>query len=252
MDIPKNVDMQVIDYDKRLIHCLKDFSDDFHDLPEEDIAVVHDKSLTVKAWKTAKGWLGSGAAWGCNIPGVAMDCAGSALSLLIDAGLVKIPPGMKQMMAGAHARSGELEQDARELNRRLQAFLAYVLLRCAAPGYMFVPVANPEKVYPLDIFVTPYTWSINGRVMLPHVMVCARDQQFLTANQETGVLHLIDVEDGARMATHVEGVPEEDLIAGFALRFYRGTPDEYYIYHREKSLKLARQYHKELKRIHEK
>lgn len=249
MDIPKNVDMQVIDYDERLIRCLKDFADDFAHLPEKDIAVVADKGLAVKAWQTAKGWIGSGAAWGCNIPGVAMDCAGSAISLLIDVGLIHIPAGMKQMMSGAHARSGELDRSAVELNRRLQAFLAYVLLRCANDGYMFVPIANPEKVYPLDIFVTPYTWSINGQVMFPHVMICVRDQQFLTANQETGVLQLVDVEDGARMATHVEGVADKDLIAGFALRFYRGVPDEFYIYHREKSLQLARQYHKELRQL---
>lgn len=244
----KDMDIQVVDYDRRLLEYLRDFSDDYVDMPEDRIAAISDNNLAIKAWRSAKGWVGSGSAWGCNIPGVSMDCVGSAIALVIDCGLVNLPAGMRQSFGAAHSRAGELEKSAGELNRRLQAFLMYILMRYTKPGYIVIPVVNPQEIFPLDIFITPFTLSINGKVMLPHAMICVRKQQFLTANQDVGMMQFVNVEDGMHIAADISDFgDQEEPVAGFALRFYAGAPDPMYIYHKERIVSLARQYNKELK-----
>lgn len=244
----KSMDMQVVDYDQRLLQYLVEFSDDFEHLKDKEIAAVSDKKLAIRAWQSANSWVGSGAAWGCNVPGVSMDCVGSAIAIVVDAGIVKLPSSVKRALGSARARLGELDRPATELNKRLQAFLMYILLKCTVPGYVLIPVVNPLRVYPLDIFITPYTWSINGRIMLPHAMVCVREQKFLTANQNDGVLQFIDVADGEQIATQMTGVSEPG-IAGFALRFFQTERDSMYVFHRDRIVALARQYNKELKGV---
>ena len=242
----KHVDIRVLEYDAQFMRILKDFSDDYVDVPEDKILAVADENTAVKVWQSANRWVDSGAAWGANIPGVAVDCVGSALAVAIEAKALVLPAAVRQVAMAARSRSGELEESPAVLNRRMQAFLMYTAMKCTVPGVLVVPVANPAKVYPLDIFITPYTFVANGHIIMPHAMVCVRDGKFLTANQETGNLQLVDLDKSGGVTQNLD-LPGEDFIAAFVLRFYRMAPDDMYIYHKHKVLTSAKLYYSEIR-----
>ncbi len=244
----KHVDIRVLEYDKQLLQVLKDFSDDFLDTPEDRILSVADPNIGVKVWKAANRWVDSGAAWGAHIPGVAVDCIGSALAVAIEAQALRIPAAVKQAAMSARSRSGELNETASVLNRRMQAFLMYTALKCTEPGVLVVPVANPQKLYPLDIFITPYTLVANGQVIMPHAMVCVRENKFLTANQGAGALQLVEI-DKVDGLTHNIELPGPDFVAAFVLRFFKMAPDEMYIFHKHKVLTTASIYYAAMRNI---
>lgn len=242
----KHVDIRVLEYDAQFLQVLKDFSNDYTDVPESSILSVADESIAVKTWQSANRWVDSGAAWGANIPGVAVDCVGSALAVAIEAKALNLPAAVRQVAMSARSRSGELEESASVLNRRMQAFLMYTCMKCTVPGVLVVPVANPEKVYPLDIFIAPYTLVANGHIIMPHAMVCVREGKFLTANQDTGNLQLVDLDKSAGVTQNIE-LPSDDFTAAFVLRFFRMAPDDMYIYHKHKVLTVAKLYYSEIR-----
>lgn len=244
----QHVDIRVLEYDQQFLQVLKDFAADFADTPESSILSVADPDIGVRVWKSANRWVDSGAAWGSHIPGVAVDCIGSALAVAIEAKALKIPAAVKQAAMSARSRSGELNESASVLNRRMQAFLMYTAMKCTEPGILVVPVANPEKLYPLDIFITPYTLVANGNVIMPHAMVCVRENKFLTANQSIGTLQLVEV-DKVDGLTHNIMLPGADFVAAFVLRFYKMAPDEMYIYHKHKVLSTASVYYAAMRDI---
>jgi len=242
----KHVDLRVLEYDARFLAALKDFSDDYVDEPESSILAVAEPDVAVKVWQSANRWVDSGAAWGSNIPGIAVDCVGSALAVAIEAKVINIPAAVRQVAMSARSRSGELTESASVLNRRMQAFLMYTAMKCTAPGVLVVPVANPTKVYPLDIFITPYTLVANGHVIMPHAMVCVRENKFLTANQGTGTLQLVEIDKADGLTQNFE-LPGDDFVAAFVLRFRRMVADDMYILHKHRILSTALTYYAEMR-----
>lgn len=242
----QHVDLRVLEYDSGFVKSLQDFSDDYVAVPESSILTVADPAIAVKVWQAANRWVHSGAAWGSNIPGVAVDCVGSALAVAIEAQAINLPAAVRQVAMAARSRSGELNESASVLNRRMQAFLMYTVMKCTVPGVLVIPVANPTKVHPLDIFITPYTMVANGQIIMPHAMVCVREGKFLTANQGTGVLQLVDLDESGGLTQDIT-LPHDNFVAAFVLRFFRMAPDDMYVYHKHKVLAVAKTYYSEMR-----
>lgn len=238
------MDLQVVEHDPRLVETLDAFYRDCGYL--EEVAAVVDPGLAVQAWRTAQSWLGMGAHWGTGVPGASLDCVGSVVALAADVGLFKIPFSTTLEVGGVTGRCNELEQPPAVLNQRLQAYLMYACMRWVQAPYVVVPVVNPSFVHPLDIFMTPYTWSVDGVLMYPHAMICIGQQKFLTANPGVGQLMLSDVEEAYHLSTCFD--VDVSTLYSFVLRFFKcATPDDVYEYHRNQVVELARSYNKEAK-----
>lgn len=241
--------LQLVDYDPELIERMNAMHDACIDkVTDDDIAANADHDLVVRARDTAQSWVGAGAHWGLHQPGVSMDCVGITLALASQVGVINMPFAMAQRLGGMSGRAEELKTDPVKLNRRLQAYLIFIVMRCTAKGYYVIPIPKPDNLLPLDIFITPYTWAVEGTVMLPHAMICAYRQKFLTNNPLEKQVYLIDAGDYHQIGeTLVLDNGQSMEATMFNLRFFKGDPPEGYKKYRDDLVALARTYHKELK-----
>ena len=191
-------------YDAELTKIMREFSDTFYDINTTRAYVTLNPEVGLKIWLSAQRIVNSGAAWGSLVPGVAVDCMGSVVTVLVLSEMCAVPKGIISKFATHVNRHNELNTDAFVLHRRLASLLWYAVGRYSKPGYVYVPVVNPTSILPGDVFFSPNVVVINGLAILPHTVCCVAPMKILSADPASNTVRIMD----ARSAYDSMGITE--------------------------------------------
>jgi len=184
------VEVKIVGYNKNLLEVLLHHYQILK--PDKKLAckeLFNSTELKIELYRTALRWKRTPTKRYMLVPGVGTDCIGSVLGVLIESGILTYPSLLMNTR-----RAAEDWDDLLLLNMRMQAFLAYILLKCVKrKDVAYFPIINPETFMCGDILCSPYIMSVGGILVPPHVCMMVSDYAVLSSDFASDTLVIQDI-----------------------------------------------------------